>query len=274
MKRKKVLCAIPCYNESYNLPALFKDLKSNNITEIADIVFIDDCSKDHSVQMIKAQGFNLIQHEKNMGYGQAVKSGFQHAVDGEYHGFVIFPGDGQRSAADLAKLIQIHSEGQFDVVTGSKFHIYSELYGPIRRCIGNIIYWKIAQYGWGSPIQDVLSGFKIYSVAAVKPFFFSLPGGYPFDICFSLYAARFGLKLTEVDVKCRYDAHTSKMKSVLWVSFKMLYHLIYHYFAQPFICPVPREAFVGSADGVSPSLAVANSLPAQKTTSNKQRKAS
>ena len=238
MKNKTVLCAIPCFNESYNLPTLFADLESEGIFHIADVLFIDDHSTDETASMIAKRGFNVIRHAKNMGYGQAVQTGFTMALEGNYDAFIIFPGDHQRSAKDMRHLILTHQKKEFDVVSGSKFHIYSNLHGPIRRRIGNMIYSKIAKYGWNSPIEDVLSGFKIYSVPKVAPFFQILPRGYAFDICFSLYASRHGLRLMETPVNCRYDAHTSKMKSVLWVSMKMLFHLIIHFVKQPFVHPV------------------------------------
>lgn len=233
MIKKSVLCAIPCFDESYNLPTLFADLEREGIFDVADVVFIDDHSSDQTPAMIVARGYKMIRHSQNQGYGQAVQTGFAHALAGEYDAFIIFPGDHQRSARDLKHLIIIHQQKEFDVVTGSKFHIYSEKYGPIRRRIGNIIYSKIAEYGWNSPIKDVLSGFKIYSVSMVAPFFQYLPRGYAFDICFSLYASRFGLRVMETPVACRYDDHTSKMNSVLWVSIKMLVQLMIHLVKQP-----------------------------------------
>lgn len=256
MKRKAILCAIPCYNESYNLPALFADLEHEGIATVADIIFIDDHSTDRSQEMIMQRGYQVIRHPSNLGYGQAVQTGFTYATEGHYEAFIIFPGDHQRRGKDLKRLIEIHQRREFEVVTGSKFHIYSEKYGPIRRRLGNIIYSRIARHGWNSPIQDVLSGFKIYSVPAVLPFFHLLPKGYPFDICFSMYASRHGLRVTEVPVDCRYDDHTSKMKSVLWVSFKMLMHLALHFFTQPILHPVPRKQVKAPAragDGTSPS---------------------
>jgi glycosyltransferase involved in cell wall biosynthesis len=241
MKKKSVLCAIPCFNEAYNLPTLFADLESEGIFHLADVLFIDDHSTDETSSMIAKRGFNVIRHQQNLGYGQAVQTGFSVALQNGYEAFIIFPGDHQRSAKDVRKLILTHQENDFDVVSGSKFHIYSQLHGPIRRRIGNIIYSKIAQYGWNSPIEDVLSGFKIYSIKKVAPFFQHLPRGYAFDICFSLYASRYGLRLMEIPVNCRYDAHTSKMKSVLWVSIKMLTHLIIHFFKQPLVYPAPAH---------------------------------
>ena len=241
---KKVLCAIPCYNESVNLSNLFKDLKANRVFDFADILFVDDCSTDNSVEMIKQFGYQVIEHKKNGGYGEAIQSAFTHAENNNYQSFIVFPGDGQRSAKDLVHLIQLDQESRFDVISGSKFHIYSDRYGPIHRRIGNRIYAAIAKIGWNCPIKDVLSGFKIYRVDSVKKFFGVLPKGYPFDICFSMYAARFNLNVTEVDVDCRYDEHTSKMNSVLWVSFKMLMHLIYHFVMQPRIVKATNESLM------------------------------
>lgn len=235
------LCAIPCYNESYNLPNLFNDIEEHKIAESADILFIDDASTDHSVDVIKKKFENVICHSKNFGYGQVVKTAFEYAIKHGYESLIIFPGDGQRSAVDLKKLILTYQNSDYDVVTGSKFHIYSDKYGPINRRLGNIIYSNIAHLGWESPIEDVLSGFKIYNVSAVQPFFHILPKGYPFDICFSFYASRFGLKVTEVPVNCRYDAHTSKMKSVIWVSIKMLAKLLYHLTFHKMLCPDKKE---------------------------------
>lgn len=241
MKQNKILCAIPCFNESYNLPKLFTDLKENRISEIADIVFVDDCSSDETYNLIQSHNYPVIRHQQNGGYGKAVQTGFRYAVDNRYDGFVIFPGDNQRSAKDLQRLVQLHQTKNYDVVVGSKFHIYSDKYGPIKRRIGNIVYSKIASYCWKSPIQDVLSGFKIYSVEAVLPFFFDLPEGYPFDICFSFYASKHGLTITEVPVNCRYDEHTSKMKSVIGVSIKMLVHLVMHMIIQPLFRPARKS---------------------------------
>lgn len=251
-KKSTTLCALPCYNESYNLPALFQDLEDNKISEVADLLYIDDASTDNSQELLSAQSVNMIRHSKNFGYGQAVKTAFDYAIKHGYESLIIFPGDGQRSASDLKALIQIYQTTDYDVVTGSKFHIYSDKYGPIKRRIGNIIYSNIAYFGWGSPIEDVLSGFKIYDVQAVKPFFDILPKGYPFDICFSFYASRFGLKMKEVPVNCRYTEHTSKMKSVLFVSFKMLMKLSYHLVLQRWICPVVEREVIEQAEASVP----------------------
>jgi glycosyltransferase involved in cell wall biosynthesis len=226
---KKFLCIIPCYNEEYNLPALFDDIKKNQLELHADIVFVDDGSSDETKRFIHNAGYVCLQHDANRGYGQAVITGFHYARQSGYEVFAIFPGDHQRQVTDLLILYQQLCARNVDVVVGSKFHIYSEKYGPVRRRIGNRIFSRLAKVFWQAPIEDVLSGFKVYRMSAVEPFLHKLPTQYSFDIVFSLYACRAGLKIIEVPVNCRYDEHTSKMRSVIWVSIKMLNSLLYHY---------------------------------------------
>ncbi|MBS1959503.1 MAG: glycosyltransferase family 2 protein [Bdellovibrionales bacterium] len=233
MTRKKVLCVVPCYNESENLPNLFRDISDVELAKSCDFLFIDDHSRDNTSELIKSNGFNVIRHEINLGYGGAVKTGLKYAIDQHYKFFVLFPGDHQRQATDVLRLIDHQAKTQSDVVVGSKFHICSKKYGPIGRRLGNRIYSTIARVFWGSPIEDVLSGFKIYYVPAIAGLIDYLPGGYPLDIVFSYYASLVGLKMTEINVACRYDKGTTKMRSIILVSMKMMTWLLIHMIIKP-----------------------------------------
>jgi glycosyltransferase involved in cell wall biosynthesis len=224
----KILCLIPCFNEAVNLPSLFLDLKTHSIHEVATLLFVDDGSTDATCEFIRREGYAVIQHKKNLGYGGSVKTGFRYAIQNGFTHLVLFPGDHQRSAKDVMRLIEEQDRSGADVVVGSKFHIYSKRYGPIRRRLGNRIYSTIARVMWSSPIEDVLSGFKVYRLARVAPIVERLPNSYALDIVFSYEVARNGLKIREIPVDCRYTETTSKMRSVFWVSVDMLATLIWH----------------------------------------------
>lgn len=230
MTQKSILCVVPCYNESENLPNLFRDVEKTGLRDICDFLFVDDLSRDNTSELIQAKGYQVIRHETNLGYGGAVKTGLRHAIQNHYQFFVLYPGDHQRSAKDVLRLIDHQKQTRADVVVGSKFHIYSQKYGPIGRRFGNRIYSVFARVLWNSPIEDVLSGFKIYYVPAIAGLLDYLPGGYPLDIVFSYYASRIGLNVTEIPVDCRYDKGTTKMKSIVWVSMKMMTWLLIHMF--------------------------------------------
>jgi len=247
--KSPVLCLIPCYNESNNLPSLLGDIRDSNLASQVDFLFVDDCSRDATYEVVRRAGYNIIRHDVNKGYGGAVKTGLNHAIDEGYSRMVLFPGDHQRSAKDVIKLIKEQERTSDDVVVGSKFHIYSEKYGPIRRRIGNRLFSFLAKKLWGSPIEDVLSGFKIYDIDSVKAMVPFLPDGYPLDIVFSYYSSRMGLKISEIPVECRYSKDTTKMKSVLIVSFKMLYKLVKH----ALLHPLPQDLRQVSLDQTSDS---------------------
>lgn len=224
--KPKTLCAIPCYNESVNLPSLFEDIKNNDFISEVDVVFIDDCSTDSTKKIITSHNYRCISHEFNKGYGGSVQTAFKYALTNKYDYLLIFPGDHQRRVSDALKMLGEIKSKKLDVIVGSKFHIYSEKYGPIGRRFGNQIYSKFAKFMWSSPIQDVLSGFKIYRVNAIAPFFQKLPTSYALDIVFSYACAKFGLRIAEIDVFCRYDRHTTKMRSIALVSARMFATLI------------------------------------------------
>jgi glycosyltransferase involved in cell wall biosynthesis len=236
---KRVLCVISCFNEAENLPSLFADISQEHLDSFCDFLFVDDASSDESAQLIErfialdTTSARLVRHSKNLGYGGCVKTGLEHARTHNYEWMVLFPGDHQRSAKDVNLMIDHQIVTSADVVVGSKFHIYSDKYGPIGRRIGNRIYSWIARVGWKSPIEDVLSGFKLYRVASVAPLAAFLPGGYGLDIVFSYYASLTGLKVAELPVNCRYAHNTTKMKSIIWVSFKMLTVLMLHIWIKP-----------------------------------------
>jgi glycosyltransferase involved in cell wall biosynthesis len=233
MKKNSILCLVPCYNETKNLPSLFQDVQAIGLENWVDFLFVDDCSRDGTSELVSGAGFRVIRHPVNRGYGGAVKTGLQYGLDHGYSKMVLFPGDHQRSAKDVIRLIEEQNATMSDVVVGSKFHIYSQKYGPIRRRIGNRIFSGMAKFLWGSPIEDVLSGFKIYNLNSVRPLLAFLPDGYPLDIVFSYYASRIGLSIVEIPVDCKYTENTTKMKSVLVVCMKMLLALSKHVVLKP-----------------------------------------
>lgn len=229
-KTNRTLCVIPCYNEAVNLASLFSDIRTSKLAKVCDILFVDDCSQDETPSLITKEGFHLIQHSQNRGYGGAVRTGYDFAVSKGYENFILFPGDHQRKADDALLLIAMLEEQEVDVVVGNKFHIYLANGSPVRRRIGNIIFSRMAKHLWSSTVEDVLAGFKVYRISAVRPFFDFLPFGYPLDIVFSLYASRCGLKMREIPVACRYDQHTTKMRSVIGVSIQLMVYALVHYF--------------------------------------------
>lgn len=211
---------IPCFNEAANLPQLIQEIQESELPSHCDILFVDDGSNDASASLLDAAGFPVIHHSGNFGYGASIKSGLRYAKRQNYRNLAVYPGDRQRSLADLLQLIRLAENSSVDVVVGSKFHSLRKI--PLRRAWGNRFFSQLAKILWRSPFSDVLSGFKVYRVSSVSAFFEQLPDRYEFDLIFSLYCRRHGLAVKEIPVSVRYHAHSTKMKSLVAVGMKML----------------------------------------------------
>ena len=82
----KISLIIPVYNESDEIENFFNDIKKCNFNLINEIIFVDDCSIDNSLNLLKKKinefnnlltnvNFLLINNLKNRGYGFSIKKG-------------------------------------------------------------------------------------------------------------------------------------------------------------------------------------------------------
>ena len=82
----KISLIIPVYNESGEIENFFNDIKKCNFNLINEIIFVDDCSIDNSLNLLKEKinefnnlltnvNFLLINNQKNRGYGFSIKKG-------------------------------------------------------------------------------------------------------------------------------------------------------------------------------------------------------
>ena len=73
----KIICAVLCYNSEKTIINVLKELKK--IQTKFDFLFIDDGSTDNTLKILNSFKVKKIRHNKNKGYGSAVKSAFKYA---------------------------------------------------------------------------------------------------------------------------------------------------------------------------------------------------
>ncbi|HEY7066186.1 MAG TPA: glycosyltransferase family 2 protein [Chloroflexota bacterium] len=113
---------IPIFNEEENIPELHDEVHGA-LTALGrpfEIVYVDDGSTDRSFRLLKALAERypevvVIQFRRNFGQTAALAAGME-AAHGDV--LVFMDGDLQNDPADIARLLEVMDEGDYDVVSG------------------------------------------------------------------------------------------------------------------------------------------------------------
>lgn len=111
---------IPMYNEQGNAGLLIDRIASSMQGVNFELILIDDCSTDGTVQEIKDKNHPnvvLIELKKNYGQSSAMMAGFDYAT-GDY--IITMDGDLQNDPTDIPQMVELLEKGDFDLVVGKR----------------------------------------------------------------------------------------------------------------------------------------------------------
>ena len=123
METIKLSLVIPCYNEESTLESIVDEVLKIQGEVALELVIVDDCSTDGSREVArklaaKHPEIKLCFHEKNMGKGAALRTGFLEAT-GDCVG--IQDADMEYNPQDYLLMIKPLREDRADIVLGSRY---------------------------------------------------------------------------------------------------------------------------------------------------------
>ena len=200
----KIIVGIPAFNEEKNIAPIITKL-----TNIADkIIVCDDGSTDLTSKISEKLGALVIKHEKNMGYGAAIRSIFLKSKDLDGDILVTFDADGQHRIEDINRVINPIINGESDLVIGSRFLDESAKEVPRYRKAGIKLITKITNATIKKQLTDSQSGFRAYSKKVLNELNPSELGmGISTEILIKASAKNF--RISEVPIKITYFGDTS-----------------------------------------------------------------
>ena len=200
----KIVVGIPAFNEEKNIAVLIIQLK-----KIADkIIVCNDGSTDLTSKIAEELGAIVINHEKNLGYGAAIRSLFLKSKDLDADILVTFDADGQHRIEDIDKVINPIINGESDLVIGSRFLDESKKEVPRYRKVGIKVITKITNATIKKQLTDSQSGFRAYSKKVLNELNPSELGmGISTEILIKASAKNF--RISEVPIKIIYNGDTS-----------------------------------------------------------------
>ncbi len=188
----------PFWNEEKNIEKVVKKAipVAQKISDKWEIIMIDDGSSDNTFSIAKKlakENPNLIvvSHDKNRGYGAALKSGFEKA---KYEYVVFNDGDGQFDFSEISRFIEKINKA--DVVIGFR---KKRLDNPFRHILMNLLkVWDFFFFGFN--FKDIDCGFKLFRKDALEKIMPFKSEGAMITTEILARAKRKKLKIAEVEV--------------------------------------------------------------------------
>ena len=201
----RTLVALPVYNEAAHVARVLDEA----LCHCGEVLVVDDGSTDGTSELLAARNdVQVVSHERNRGYGAALRSAFEFALRGRYDVLVTIDCDGQHQPQRIPLFVQSLAGGegqQFDVVSGSRYleQFPGDSKPPEdRRRINRLITAELNRL-LGLNLTDAFCGFKAYRVAALAQIELTEPG-YAMPLEFWARAAELGLRIIELPVPLIY----------------------------------------------------------------------
>lgn len=201
---QRILTALPVYNEVSHVADVLSELQNHT----RDIVVVNDGSTDGTDRVLSNfPDITVLHHNPNRGYGAALKTAFEYALNQNYDVLVTMDCDGQHQphlVQQIAAMVQ-GPDGPVDMVSGSRYlkQFSGDSIPPIERRQINARITGCLNEQLGLSITDAFCGFKAYRVPALAGLDIT-DTGYAMPLQLWVQAVDLGWKIKEFAVPLIY----------------------------------------------------------------------
>lgn len=206
---KNVSIVIPAFNEGLAVREGIIELREAlAATDIeAEIIVVDDGSKDNTAREAKAAGARVIQHRSNRGYGASLKTGILAA---NYDVICITDADGTYPAKYLPEMLKELEHA--DMVVGSRTG--ADVNIPLSRKPAKWFLRMMANYVSNTKIPDLNSGLRVFRRDVAMQYFAILSDQFSFTttITLAMLCDKYAVTYLPID----YRKRQGKSKIMPW----------------------------------------------------------
>ena len=207
MSDLEIAVLVPCFNESAAIAKVVSDFRA--ALPAATIYVYDNNSTDDTSAVAAAAGAE-VRRETRRGKGNVVRRMFQ---DIEADVYVMVDGDDTYDARIAPELVARLVDDNLDMVVGKRIETHQAAYRAGHR-LGNRVLTGLVRWLFGAQIDDMLSGYRVFSRRFVKSFP-SFSREFEIETELTVHAMQMRMPVAELatDYKERPPGSTSKLRT-------------------------------------------------------------
>ena len=203
---------MPAYNAERTLEKTYNEIPKDIVD---DIVLVDDCSRDNTIEVARKLEIKAFRHEKNLGYGANQKTCYKKALELKADIIVMLHPDYQYDPRVIPFAVGFVTSGICDIVLGCRIRTrYETLKAgmPIYKYICNRLLTALENVVFGQNLGDFHSGFRVYKREVFeKNYFQQNSDDFVFDTEFIAQSVYNGFRIGDIPIPTRYFDEASSI---------------------------------------------------------------
>lgn len=208
----RIVAVMPAYNAEATVEKTVRDIPDGSV---AEVILVDDCSSDNTIQVAEGLGLTVIAHENNTGYGGNQKTCYRKAIELDADIVVMIHPDYQYDSRVIPVAAELIRLGNCDVVMGSRIRSRAEVLEggmPIWKYIANRCLTAFENVAMGQNLGDFHSGFRAYRRDVLDTISWEQNSDdFVFDTQFLAQSVTAGFRLADIPVPVRYFEEASSI---------------------------------------------------------------
>jgi glycosyltransferase involved in cell wall biosynthesis len=152
---------IPCLNESATIESLVLAVRA----QLPAVIVVDDGSGDGTSAVAARAGAEVVRHDRPLGKGAALQSGWSAARRHGFRWVLTMDGDGQHSAADIPVFLRCAEATGAELIVGNRMGNPAAM-PLVRRWVNRWMSCQISRRA-GRSLPDSQSGFRLIRLSAL-----------------------------------------------------------------------------------------------------------
>jgi len=203
---------MPAYNAEKTLEKTYFDIPEEFRK---NVILVDDCSSDRTVDVAVSLGVTVIRHSANKGYGGNQKTCYDAALDAGAAIVVMLHPDYQYDARVVGLMAQLIELGNCDLVLGNRIRTRAEALDggmPKWKYFINRLSTFFENFVLGQSLGDYHSGLRAYSSEVLRIIPYAKNSDdFVFDQELLVQAVSFKFRLGDIPVPVRYFEEASSI---------------------------------------------------------------